>query len=240
MVSSTEVYKAVLKELKHYNTTSMTPEEFNYHIWIGQLEYVKNRYWAHEQHQKQIDDLDRIHIVTDGIAGNPGPLLNEGSAVAGEEYVTLPGNLLYLLAVGVKVKYMNEPCKADGALSDYIAAKHLKDDERYMIDRAYYRKPKPEWPRLYYTQRNRVLVFAAGDSIVQHVRLAYLRYPVRIVFDPTGANHVDSEFDWGQTHEIIKHTVMSYLEIIESPRTQSYIGVDQKNFNQFPPPNVPT
>ena len=46
MVLVVEVYKAVLAELKHYNTTSMTPDEFNYHIWIATLEYVKNRYWA--------------------------------------------------------------------------------------------------------------------------------------------------------------------------------------------------
>lgn len=240
MVTSEQVYKAVLKELKHYNTTSMTPDEFNYHIWVGQLEYVKKRYWAHEQHQKQIDDLDIIRIITDGIAGNPIPLPNEGANVAGQEYITLPEDFMYLLAVGVKVQYQGDECQPDGSLSDYISATPLKDDKRFVATTDYYSLPRPEWPNLYYTQRGGKMVFKAGDSIVQHVLLSYLRYPIRIVFDPTGAGHVDSEFNEQQTNEIVKETVEKYLETIESRRTQSFIGVNDRNFNQFPPPNVPT
>ena len=156
MVTSTDVYKAVLAELKHYNTTSMTPDEFNYHIWIATLEYVKNRYWAHEQHQKQIDDLSVIKIVTDGVAGYPAPLVNLGPAIAGQEYVDLPADYLHLLAVSVKVLYKNVPCETDGTLSNYISATHLKDDSRFTIEDDYYKKPVAEWPNLYYDQRGNI------------------------------------------------------------------------------------
>jgi hypothetical protein len=240
MVSSEKVYKAVLKELKHYNTTSMTPEEFNYHIWVAQLEYVENRYWAHEKHQKQIDDLDVIRIITDGIAGAPSPLPNEGADVAGEEYVSLPVDYLHLLAVGVKVKYMGDECNPDGSLSDYIAATPLKDDKRFVATTDYYSLPRPEWPNLYYSQRQKKLVFQAGQSIVQHVKLSYLRYPKRIVFDPSGTANVDSEFSEEQTKAIVKLCVQDYLETIESQRTQGFVAVNDRDFNQFPPPNVPT
>ena len=240
MVTSREVYQAVLAELKHYNTTSMTPDEFNYHIWAGELEYVKNRYWAHDQHQKAIDDLDVIKIVTDGIAGMPIPLVNEGADVAGQEYITLPDDYLYMLAVAVKVKYQNVDCEEDGDISPYTAATHLKDDKRFVVNDDYYSRPQAIWSNIYYNHRSNVLTFYAGESIVQEVQLVYLRKPVRIVFDPTGQNNVDSEFAWPQVLEIVKHTVISYLETISSPRVQTMAAVDARNFNQFPPPNVPT
>ena len=240
MVPATEVYKAVLAELKHYNTTSMTPTEFNYHIWIAELEYVKNRYWAHEQHQKQIDDLSVIKVVTDGVAGYPMPLPNEGPNTAGLEYVTLLQDHLYLLAVGVQVKYYSVPCEVDGQLSPFTAATPLKDDERFVVSEDYYMKPIAEYPNLYYSQRGKRLTFNCGNSIVQSVMLSYLRLPQRIVFNETGGPHVDCEFEWPQALEIVKHCVISYLETIKDPRVQSMIGVNDRNFQQSPPPNVPT
>ena len=240
MVPATAVYKAVLAELKHYNTTSMTPDEFNYHIWIAELEYVKNRYWAHEQHQKQIDDLSVIKVVTDGVAGYPMPLLNEGPQLPGMEYVTLKADHLFLLAVSVQVKYFGVPCKTDGSLSPYTAATHLKDDKRFAVSEDYYQKPIAEWPNLYYDQRGNKLTFNCGNSVVQSVQIAYLREPTRIVFDVTSAAHVGSEFSWSQTLEIVKHCVISYLETIKDPRVQSMIGVTDRTFQQTPPPNVPT
>ena len=185
------------------------------------------------------DDLDIIHVITDGIAGSPNPLPNEGAAVAGQEYVRLPTDHLFLLAVGVKVKYFGDPCKTDGTLSDYIPATPLKDDKRFVTGVDYYSRPRAEWPNLYYSQRDPKLVFKAGQSVVHEVRLSYLRYPQRIVFDLTGTG-VPSEFGESQTNEIVKETVEKYLETIESRRTQSFIGVNDRNFNQFPPPNVPT
>jgi hypothetical protein len=240
MVTAIEVYKAVLAELKHYNTTSMTPDEFNYHIWIAELEYVKNRYWAHEQHQKQIDDLSVIKVVTDGVAGFPVPLVNEGPALTGKEYITLPTNYLHLLAVSVRVKYKNVPCETDGTLSDYTAATHLKDDKRFVVHDDYYQKPSAEWPNLYYDQRGNKLTFQCGVSVVQDVMISYLRLPVRITFDITGQNNVASEFEWPQTLEIVKHCVISYLETIKDQRVQSMLPINERNFLQTPPPNVPT
>lgn len=240
MVSATDAYKAVLEELKHYNTTSMTPEEFNYRIWIAEIEYVKNRHWAYEQHQKTIDDLDIIRIVTDGVAGYPAPLVNQGPSIAGQEWVQLPNDYFRLLEVSAQVRYKNVPCKIDGTLSNYIPCTPLKDDKRHAVDEDFYQKPIAEWPNLYYDQRGRRLAFRAGDSIVEKVQLVYLRYPIRIFFDVTGANHVNSEFPWEQTMEIVKLCVRTYLEAIESARTQSNIQVDSLNFSQNPPPGIIT
>jgi len=239
MVLAIDVYKAVLAELKHYNTTSMTPDEFNYHIWISELEYVKNRYWAHEQHQKSIDDLSVIKVVTDGIAGYPAPINNAGPNIAGQEFINLPADYLYLLAVAVQTKMYNVPCVTNGTVSDYIACTHLKDDKRYVVTDDYYQKPIAEWPNLYYDQRGTKLTFNCGDSIVQKVKLAYLRLPARITFDPTGQNSINSEFEWPQVLEIVKHCTISYLETIKDPRMQSMLPITERNFLQNPPPNIP-
>lgn len=243
MVPAIEVYKAVLAELKHYNTTSMTPSEFNYHIWIAELEYVKNRYWAYEQHQKQIDDLDIIRVVTDGVAGSPVPLINQAPLpyVAGQEWVQLPDDYMHLLAVSAQCIYKDVPCETDGELSGYISATPLKDDKRFTVEDDYYSKPLAVWPRLYYDQRDRKLVFKAGNSIVQSAQIVYLRYPTRIVFDIANPNvGTPSEFKWEQTLEIVKHCTISYLETIKDPRVQSMLAVDSRNFNQSPPPNALT
>lgn len=237
--TATEVYKAVLEELLHYNTTSMSPEQFNYRIWDAELTYVTNRYWAHEQHQKSIDDLDVIKVVTDGVAGFPAPLVALGPGTAGTEYIELPEDYLHLTAVSAKVKYKNVPCQEDGSLSNYIACTPLKDDKRWAVDDDFYQEPIAEWPNLYYDQRGKKMTFRAGDSIVQSVMLAYLRYPKRIFFDVNNVAHVDSEFTWKQTIEIVKLCAQIYIEAIESPRINTQpIITEQKNFLQTPPPNV--
>lgn len=241
MVNAVDVYKAVLEELKHYNTTSVTPAEFNYRIWIAELDYVRNRYWAWDQHQKAIDDLYVIRIVTDGVAGFPPPLPNEGPIVAGQEYITMPENYLHLLAVAARVTYKNVPCIKDGTTSPFIACTPLKDDAYHVVDDDYYKKPIAEWPRLYYSQRGNKMTFKAGDSIVKDVMLNYLRYPQRIFFDeanPSGGT--PSEFTEEQTNEIVILFVKSYLEAIESSRVQTKPFIEQQNFYQHPPTNQPT
>ena len=238
MVTAVDVYKYVLEQLKHYNTTSITPAEFNIRIWNAELDYVRNRYWAWDQHQKSIDDLQHIRIVTDGVAGFPPPIPNVGPNVAGQEYIQMPGNYLHLLAVAVRAKYKNVPCETDGQLSKPIAATPLKDDEYHVVDDDYYKQPLAVWPRLYYSLRGDKMTFKAGDSIVQDVILNYLRYPQRIVFDEQNpAGGTPSEFTEEQTKEIVVILVTDYLEAIESARVQTKPFIEQQNFYQNPPTN---
>ena len=237
-MTAEEVYKSVLKELKQEYTTSITPEEFNHHIWVAEIEYVKTRYWAHEQHQKTIDDLRTIKVMTDGIGGMPNPLIASGSALPNSQFVTLPEDYMHLTAVSAIVEYVNEPCKKNGTLSDPIACSFLPDDKEKLVLGDFYSKPKPAFPRLYYSQRGNVLVFKAGSSIVRKVFLNYLRYPKRIAIDVnTGASIQDSEFLDEQTIEIVKWCVHSYLEKIEEMRVQTMALIQSKNFEQFPSVN---
>ena len=240
-VSAIEVYQGVLAELKHYNTTSMTPDEFNYHAWVSLLEWVKNKYWATDAHQSQMDDLDIIKVVTDGVAGSPSPIPNaDVSGDAALAFIDLPDDYLHLLAVGVKVKYKNVPCETDDTESNYVSATNLKEDERFAIGNDYYAKPEAVWPTIYYNQRNRKLTFNTGDSLLLDCIISYYRYPVRIFFDvndPTGGTAC--EFEWEQVMEIIKYITASYLETTSNPRWQTMTAEQQKHFKQYPMPNQP-
>jgi hypothetical protein len=220
MMTGLDTYKAVLAELKHENTTSMTPAEFRYHIYVAQIEYVNIRYWAFEQHQKPIDDLRVLHVETNGIDG-VAPLANVGVVAPEQEVFMLPEDYMHLLAVRARVKYYGEPCFVDGTLSDYIACKFAQDNSINIKKHHYYTKPAPRYPRMYYRQFQNKLRFVCGASVVHDVIAAYLRKPVPISIDDNYVNVTSSELDDPQTLEIVQWCVSSYLEKIESMRTQT-------------------
>jgi hypothetical protein len=238
-MTATEIYKAVLQELNYQETTTITPEEFNHHIWVAELEYVKTRYMAYERAQKTIDDLRVLKVTTDGIAGMPTPLLPNGT-IANAQWVVLPENYFRLTAVAVVAKYYGEPCKKDGTLSEPIPCRFLADDQAHLTSKSYYMKPAAQYPRLYYVQRGNTLVFKAGTSLVHYAIINYLRYPARIRVDDNGQSLVDSEFLDEQNYELVKWCVASYLEKIEEMRMQSLRmmlndSFEYPNVQQTPP-----
>lgn len=234
-MTGVDVYKAVLHELKHENTTSMTPEEFRHHIKRAMLEYINLRYWAYDQHQKPIDDLAAIHVETNGVNGNPTPIPNTGLQAPKGEMFVLPEDYMHLLAVKAMVKYYGEPCKTDGALSDWITAMPCPDNMRYQVEHHYYKKPKPKYPRLYYTHNLKTLTTMAGSSVVQALCITYLQQPPYISVDDAGLNVQDSVFGDAQTLEIVRWCVASYTETIESYRQQTMIQYIGLTHQQYPP-----
>jgi hypothetical protein len=238
-MNAQEVYKAFLHELKQENTTSATPEEFNYHIYRGELEYVTSRYWAFDQHQKTIDDLDVITVETNGIAGMPTALVNAGANTSGQEYFVIPDDLLILLNVAFVSKVYGDKCVEDGTLSKLTVAKFLSADREKLVSESYYSKPNYTYPNLYYKIRSGNILPLLGDSIAQECIISYLKYPDKIEVDPiTGASVTDSPFGDSQTLEIVRMAVLSYIETIESQRTQSMAFIENRKFLQNPLPNT--
>ena len=235
MMTGVDVYVAVLHELKHENTTSMTPSEFRHHIKRAMLEYINLRYWAYDQHQKPIDDLAPIHVETNGVNGNPAPIANTGLQAPKGEMFVLPTDYMHLLAVKALVKYYGEPCYTDGTMSDWIVAMHCPDNMVYQVEHHYYKKPKPEYPNLYYRHNKKTLTLMAGKSIGQQVCITYLQRPPYIAVADNGTNVQDSVFDDEQTMEIVRWCVASYTETIESYRQQSMIQYVGLTHQQYPP-----
>lgn len=234
-----EVYESFLHELKQENTTSATPAEFNYHIWRAELEYITSRYWAFDQHQKSIDDLDVVTVETNSIAGAPAPLSNSGANVSGQEYFILPDDLLILLNVAISCNIYNDDCVADGTYKDFTAAKFLSADREKVVKESYYSKPHHDYPRLYYKIRSGNIIPVLGSSIAQECIITYLKYPDKIEVDVnTGASITNSPFGDSQTFEIVRMGVLSYIETIESNRTQSMAFIENRKFTQNPLPNT--
>lgn len=234
-----EVYEAFLHELKHEHTTSATPDEFNHHIWRGEMEYCMNRYFAQDQHQKTIDDLAFITIETNGIAGMPAPLANQGQNIAGQEWFAMPEDLMILLNVSIRSQIFDDPCVPDGTLSKFTVAHYLSADREKTVHESYYSKPSHEYPCLYYKIRQRNILPKVGNSIAQECVITYLQYPDKIEVDVnTGDSITDSPFGDSQTMEIVRWAVWSYLETIESMRAQSMALIENRKFLQSPPPNT--
>lgn len=238
-MTGVEVYRAVLAQLKHENTTSMTPAEFRHHIAVAELEYLSMRYWAFDQHQKQLDDLRFLHVETSGIGSSPAPIANTGQTVPGKDVFLLPQDYAHLLNVEGKVLYKGEPCFVDGVESDWIACKYVDDSQEKVIRHHYYQKPKPYYPRMRYKMRSdngvAYIQLLAGTSIPFKINITYLRKPKFIAVADNGTNLQDSEFDDKQTYEIVRWCVHSYLETIESYRLQTMQLIMQQTFQQHPP-----
>jgi hypothetical protein len=167
----------------------------------------------------------------------PDPLTNQGQNIAGKEHFELPDDLLILINVAIIAKVFGSPCLSDGELSDPTAARYLSGDREKTVHHSYYSEPSYEYPTLYYKSRNNKILPVIGKSIAQECIITYLKYPQRIEVDEnTGESKTGSPFKDMQTLEIVRMGVLSYLETIESHRSQTMAQIESRKFEQYPPP----
>lgn len=219
MRTGREIYEAVLEELNRSNTMSMEPNEFNHHAKVGMLEWIKLRYWAFDQHQKSIDDLDPIIVIS-----NP---MFPVYTVQGAERWETPSALLYLLRVKMEQEYQGDNCFPDGYKLPFQAARY----RTHNLGNNAYNKPSPK--QLYYLQAGGQLIRIGEPNATTKVTNAiihYLRYPVFPSVDSSGESASNSEFGIMQNMEIVKWITASYLEKIESLRTQSQLAIQGQVF----------
>lgn len=228
------MYQAVLHELNRSSTISMTPTRFNYHAKVGQLEYLKMRYWAFDKHQKAVDDLQPIIVVTDGIAGSPSPIANTGANTVGSESFAVPKDIagldqeLFLLQVHFLLTYQGNPCHDDGAVSEPIVARY----RTHNVDRrnAYQRGNDDKLFYLFHGNRLRRAEKGKSLSVATSCIMSYLRYPREITVDADGASLTDPELGTSQNMDIVKWVAASYLETIESLRQRTIAEVQGRTF----------
>jgi len=240
-MSAQELYKAVLFEERKHNMRSVTPDEFNHHSMVGMQEYVKMVYWADDVHQKSIDDLSSLVVVTDGLNGNPPYIPNTGQAIAGREKFACPVDYMYMLSVAFLVTYKNEPCHADGTVSQKpIGAKILERNATNMVQRNTLLRPAAREGRLYAQTQGLAYTVKAGDSLCTAMCLEYLKVPQPAVVDPaTGATVTNPDLGQTQHVELVRWIAASILENIESLRQQTMQALEAQTFRQYPMPNQP-
>lgn len=234
IVTAKDMYVAVLHELRSENTASITPPEFNYHINAAMLQWLQSRFFAMEENQKHIDDLEKLLVRTNGVGGAPQPLINQGNAKAGEEFFSFPADAVSFsdkaFLINVQFQMSAHPCY--GGQSPIMNAK-LKKMDILTNGNAY---DLPSDNKLFYYQSDgKIFRYDSGRSkaVASKAIVVYIRMPREIaVNEQTGESVSDPEFDPRVNLEIVKWAVRSYLETIESPR-QNSLAAEQAGVNNL-------
>lgn len=226
LVTSQNMFDAVLDGINKEQTGTVTPSEFEALINDAQFEIVRDRIDEGELIQKRIDDI-RILKCVDSI-------LNTGPTVAGEEvfnlpyspttFVTTPGNpsgdnygYLSMLNCAANIYYVNNICGLKGE-SKLLKCKVMKTNNEFELARNPYGKPKDT--RLYYEViQNRIRLLTGTDSYGLKCRISYYRYP-RLI---TLGNPNSCELPLHLRYEIVDVAVRKKLQRIQSESYQAKI-----------------
>lgn len=230
-----DMYRACLDELNRTRTIGLKPDRFNYHVNVAFFEWLKLRYWAFDRHQKAIDDLGLLTNVTDGVAGNPPPIPNTGLTAPGGEVFDVPADIMgleesmFILQVWFTPVYHGSNCYPEGHVGRPVVAEYYTHNRHSR--NPYNRSSEERFFWLMNAGRIRRVVTGTEGAMAQDCVLHYLRYPRKITVDPaTGLGTGEPELGPSQNAEIVKWTVASYLENIESLRTRTMMEIQGSTF----------
>lgn len=238
--TSEEMYLDFLAEIRRERTVAIPPEKWNGIINKAALQWVRSKLPENQFNQKRIDDLQMLHVDTDG---GFYPLIPTVGTVGADRMLfslPTPGNeqingveypaYLHGIAAMFSVVYKNSECAPDGA-SGLLPAAYLRSDQRSVWLNNEYRKPKDD--RLLYEFISGKVRLATGatsgisETYGRLMRLEYYRYPTSILFYGKNDNrNVDSEFPPTVNEEILSIAVMNTLERREDQRLQSFVAVE--------------
>jgi hypothetical protein len=249
-----ELYESFLDGIKKPSTAVVKPVVFNRLIneW-GQDEWLRHNVSLEEGielNQKQMDDLEKLNVVTDGYSSVYGGVLLQPIAPTSSWLFPYPkysytivdingANVDYpkylrLKRIKFKINYVNNVCSLTG-VSEWLRAGYFRSDQKNVFERSNYRKPADDYLYYEFIDGN-IRLYTGTSSTGAAMMLEYLRYPRRIFFDelhpndapnPTynpGTGSVNCEFSDQQKKEIVEVAVRLYLERIGDPRYQSYLN----------------
>jgi len=181
-----------------------------------------------------------------GVTGNPLPAVDyyfpyslKGSMEIGANYYP---EYMTLLSVQFKIEYVDNECEK--GISDWLDANILRTDNKSVIKKNPFRKPKDN--RLYYEIVNDSFILTTGTASKGHkMKLDYLRYPRRIFFSTdnggdlymeqdgipnyslsnnTPIGSVNCELPNSLRQEIVSTAVRVFIERIQDPRYKSFLN----------------
>jgi hypothetical protein len=239
LVTSQDLYENFLEEIRRERTVVVPGEKYSRIFNKAAIQWVRSKLPENQFNQKRIDDLQLLHVDTDGVfhpmipvSGNAGgarmlfevPTTNQ--TIGGYNYPAY----LHGISAMFKIMYIDSTCHANGE-SELLPAAYLRSDQRSEWLNNEYRRPKDD--RLLYEFISGFVRLATGavsgisKSYGVSMRLEYYRYPQAMWF--YGVNdrrNVDSEFPPIINEEIQSIAVMNFLERREDPRLQSFMGVE--------------
>lgn len=200
-----ETYNAFLDGIKKSYTGTVKPAIFTrlMNDW-GLDEWLKQNVSLEEGvevTQKQIDDLQNLKVITDGVqVYNSDIMYSIIPDATGSTFFTRPDGItpilntnstttailaypkyLRLLNVMFKITYVNNVCDLTGT-SDWLKAQVMRSNERPIIMDNYYFAPADD--NLYYELTNEKVKLITGTSSTPYsMKLEYLRMPNKFYFD---------------------------------------------------------
>ena len=151
-----------------------------------------------------------------------------------------------MLNASVLLNYKGNSCIPDGVPSDayldqnseiinpakWIMMKPMKADKRWAVTKDKYNRPNDERPYWYFYstpgKEKTLQVITDTPSTAYRVFMQYLEHPRTILLANTSPNDID--LNMHVREEVVRNAVLTYLERIESRRTQSAIALENQNF----------
>jgi hypothetical protein len=124
-----------------------------------------------------------------------------------------------------KLNYVNNDCGLTGVSPEFIMAKPLKADRKFVPNPF----KTPSDSRLFYEQiGNNIILRTGTQSTGNSCYIEYYRYPQDILVDTVNQ---DCELPIYARQEIVERAVKAYLENIMDPRFQTNI-IEDKSINK--------
>lgn len=219
------MYKYFLFIIRKERTTVVSPSKWN--EWINNilLNWVKTKLPENEFNQKRIDDLEVLHISTDGIVYDPIPndSLNIFSLpINSKIYPQYQWGLsaafnLYDYSQGQDS--VKSSLNKDKFGNNYTGGKILRTDNKVFTNNNPFRQP--DYYQVYFEVRGNKVYLRPDDKIYNCMILDYYTYPDKIEYKP-GEDGTAGSFQLTQNQEIVELAARKYLERITDPRHQTY------------------
>ncbi|MCF7885216.1 MAG: hypothetical protein K9M80_01870 [Candidatus Marinimicrobia bacterium] len=217
-----KAHKEFLKHIKHENTSTVEPTEFEFYFNRAQHQFVRDNYMmGSDAKQTLIDNIQHLRLFTDGkhkwktatldpiasLNGYSIDLFTDWNAIYKNENNTdiKAPKYLRLANIQVKIQYgSDDPCNRTG-ISEWKDAHYLKAGQRNLINNNSLRGKSND--RVYYYLANNKIYFELfGSSQIYLVKLEFYRYPVDIAYNNgTGSQNPDNAAypEYGASAEII-------------------------------------
>jgi|GEM_PF-4020996 len=236
MDTAKKLFEYFLYSVRKERTAVISPEAWTSFMSGIILDWVKLRLPETEYIQKRIDDLEAIHVITDGI-------LHDMIEADENDLYPVPIDPQYLHGLSATFAYYYNPVGDDalsgGDLRNPVVGSNagilyrtvgriLRADNRGMIERNPYRKTKSS--RVYFDLREGFIYLSSGETPFNRLILEYYKYPEKIIFTSSGEDSTGS-FNESQNKEIVDLAIRKYLERVKDPRHKSF-GAEQMSTPQ--------
>lgn len=250
--TASEMYESTLEGVNKYHNGSIAPNEWEILINESMMAVVKNYYIGVESVQKRIDDLSSLvrEIVLIPTGTNlfdfENPAVSAGGAVSNRQpAVDGRYGYLFMLNSAVLLNYKGNECIEDGVPGDayldsaktiinpvrWIMMKPMKADKRWAVTKDKYNRPTDERPYWWFFstpgKEKTLQVITDTQSTAHRVLMQYLEHPRTILL----ANNTPADIDLNMhvREEVVRHAIKTYLERIESRRTNTVQQIENQN-----------